>query len=174
MTKAMLPPPNTWLSIDDCAVAYTTLAKLINGKSFPPFAQRYPGKLEAILGSVSQEFGGELLYQTLGSAAAAYFVMMIKDHPFQDANKRSAVLFTDLFISINGWSLTFEVEEMYSLAVLVAEENELTFDEIKEGVEFILSQHLVKVERQPFYKSLAERGQSLYQSLLVRDRAVKS
>jgi death-on-curing family protein len=159
MTKVKFPPPNTWLSIRDCELAYATLAKLLNRRPLPAFSKRYQGRLEAILGAVQQEFAGELLYPTLVEAAAAYFVMVIKGHPFGDGNKRSAVLFTDIFITFNGWSLTLDFAEMYSLALLVAEEHQMSHDELKEGVSEIFAKNIESKNRPPLYEVIRKRGQ---------------
>lgn len=138
MTKAAHQPPNLVLTIADCEIAYTKLSEYFAQNPLPNFAKRYEGRLEAVLGNIQQEVFGKKLYPSIGSAAAALFVLIIKDHPFTDGNKRIAVLLTDFYCMLNKVQLTLSFKEMYSLALLVAEDQKLPFDTLKSQVEAIL------------------------------------
>ncbi|MBI3002865.1 MAG: type II toxin-antitoxin system death-on-curing family toxin [candidate division NC10 bacterium] len=45
---------------------------------------------------------------------------LVKDHPFLDGNKRTAVVSTIVFLRINGYRLTAGKGELYRLALRVA------------------------------------------------------
>ena len=144
MIKEKFPPPSIWLSINDCRRSYEELVRELNGQSFSKWEARFEGRLESIVESVRQEVYGQYLYPTVETAAAAYFVLLIKSHPFKDGNKRSAVLFTLQFLGLNGLTLGLTFKELYSLAIMVASEKELTFDELKLGVTEVISTNIKK------------------------------
>ena len=62
----------------------------------PDFSTRYPNILESCLAAPFQRFSGKYLYSSLISKASVLFYLMIKNHPFQNGNKRIAM--TTLFV----------------------------------------------------------------------------
>jgi len=64
---------------------------------------------------------GEDAYPNLASKAAALMEPLIRNHPFLDGNKRTAVLAVILFHNINGLDLIADQEAVVRLAVDVAE-----------------------------------------------------
>lgn len=86
----------------------------------PPFDTRFPGRLESILGSVKATYNGKYLNSTVLDASASYFYQLIKGHPFQNGNKRIAVLLTHIFLTINGVDFTVSEKSLYNLAMIVA------------------------------------------------------
>jgi len=90
----------------------------------PPFNDRFPGKLESILGSISQTYGGDYLYPSVLDAAAGYLFRLICEHPFYNGNKRVAILFTDIFLYINGLELLFPYQDLYILSTMIAKASE--------------------------------------------------
>lgn len=87
----------------------------------PPFKTRYPEKLEACLGSVSQTFDGKELYPTLVAKAAILFYAMVKNHPFQNGNKRVAVVTLLVFLYANNKWIQTDEQQLYNFAKWVAE-----------------------------------------------------
>ncbi len=65
--------------------------KLTYKEPIPEFSSRYPTKLESCLCVPFQKFSGKDLYPGLLSKAAMLFYLLIKDHPFQNGNKRIAM-----------------------------------------------------------------------------------
>jgi Fic/DOC family len=55
-------------------------------------------------------------YPSVTSKATALFHSMIANHPFQNGNKRTAVLAVDAFLMGNGYALVLTNEQMYELA----------------------------------------------------------
>lgn len=60
-------------------------------------------------------FGREL-FPTLAEKAAALFHSLIASHPFDNGNKRTAVIALDLFLTANNQFLYLENDRMYRLA----------------------------------------------------------
>src|SRR5580658_710935 len=63
---------------------------------------------------------GEDLYPTIYDKAAAYLFCIIKNHPFNDANKRTGCTTAYLFLQANNISIRFSDEDYEDLAVGVA------------------------------------------------------
>lgn len=58
--------------------------------------------LLAVIESIYQSFGGQLLYPTAEEQAANLLYLVVKDHPLSDGNKRSAAALFVTFLSRNG------------------------------------------------------------------------
>src|SRR4030065_1842238 len=86
----------------------------------PDFSSRFPGILEGCLAVPFQQFFGQDPYPTLAAKAGILFYLMVKDHPFQNGNKRIAL--TTLFVLLykNGKWLHVDMNELYHFAVSVA------------------------------------------------------
>ena len=52
--------------------------------------------------------------------AAAYGFGLAKNHPFNDANKRTALIAMRLFLKLNGYDLAVSPEDKYKTIILVA------------------------------------------------------
>jgi len=87
----------------------------------PEFETRSPGKLESCLLTPFQAFGQKDLYPDLITKASILFYLMIKNHPFENGNKRIAVTTLFCFLSLNGKWLKVHKEDLYKFAVLVAQ-----------------------------------------------------
>jgi len=113
------------------------------GESIPSFLSRYPGKLESCLAVPFQAFGGEELYKGLLKKGAALFYMMLKDHPFEDGNKRIALASLLVFIYRNKKWLKVDNQELYNFVIWVTESNPKLKDETLEAIEEFLKSYLV-------------------------------
>ncbi|MCK4820640.1 type II toxin-antitoxin system death-on-curing family toxin [bacterium] len=49
------------------------------------------------------------------------FIFYIKNHPFVDGNKRTALASALTFLRINGWYLKMRPNDLYELTIQVAE-----------------------------------------------------
>jgi death-on-curing protein len=70
------------------------------------------GLLESALARPQATFEGEDLYPDLWDKAADLMESLIKNHPFVDGNKRSALTAVGLFLELNGYTLTASNEEV--------------------------------------------------------------
>ena len=55
--------------------------------------------------------------------AAAYLFGIVRNHPFVDGNKRTALAAADVFLADNGFSLEVDKDDLYQLVLLVAAGN---------------------------------------------------
>jgi len=68
--------------------------------------------LLSALGRPRATFDGKNLYGTMFAKAAALLDSLIRNHPFLDGNKRTAITATVLFLRLNGHSFVVDNEEM--------------------------------------------------------------
>ena len=74
-------------------------------------------------------FTGRPLYPTIYLKAAALIHSLIKNHPFNDGNKRTGFFSTLRFLHINGYEITASHEEIIKFA-LSADTKNLNLEEI--------------------------------------------
>lgn len=102
-------------------IAHNLAKKLMEwDEPIPDFGTRFAGKLESCLKTPLQSFGKKYLYPGLIDKAAILFYLMIKNHPFQNGNKRIAVTSLLTFLFINGKWLKIPKDDLYDLALEVA------------------------------------------------------
>lgn len=66
---------------------------------------------------------GEEMYKGFSQKAAAYFYFIIKNHPFNDANKRTAFISSLVFLAMNDIELDFGGDKLEDLAIETAKGN---------------------------------------------------
>jgi death-on-curing protein len=94
--------------------------------------------LDSALNAPFQTFGGQDLYPTLEAKAAQLAFSLIKNHPFQDGNKRIGIVAMVTFLKRNGLSVICTDEELISLGWGLADG---TFD--KDYLKNWLTAHIV-------------------------------
>lgn len=77
--------------------------------------------LLSAMGRPLATFDGRDLYDGLFSKGAALLDSLIRNHPFVDGNKRTAITSAGLFLQINGYSLQVENEEMVRFTLICAQ-----------------------------------------------------
>ncbi len=105
----------------------------------PDFSTRYTNGLERCLAAPFQSFGGRQLYPGLLKKAALLFYLMIKNHPFQNGNKRIAMTALLTFLYQNKKWLQVDTQELYNFARWVAESNAKLKDDTVRAIETFLS-----------------------------------
>ena len=70
---------------------------------------------------------------------------MIKNHPFQNGNKRIAMTTLLVFLHINGFWIKVDTKELYNFTVWVAESNPMVKKETIQAIEKFLKKYLVKL-----------------------------
>jgi len=78
------------------------------------------GLLQSAVSRPMATFGGEDLYPDIFQKAAALLESLIKNHPFIDGNKRTAISSTGLFLRINGYSLETSQKELEDFTLNMA------------------------------------------------------
>lgn len=94
--------------------------KLKFEEPIPPFSNRFPGKLESCLNQPFVQFDGKDLYDGLEVKAFALFYFCIKNHPFENGNKRFAVAILLVFLALNGKWIAIDAVTLYEIAKKLA------------------------------------------------------
>lgn len=113
------------------------------GEPIPDFESRYPNVLESCVATPFQTFSKKPLYKRLTGKGAMLFYLMIKNHPFENGNKRIAVMTLLVFLYLNRKWLSVTNEELYRFAVGVAAGDPKRKDENLVQIEKFLREHLI-------------------------------
>ena len=87
------------------------------------------GLLLSALGRPQGTFDGKDLYPDLFLKTAALMDSLVRNHPFVDGNKRTAITAAALFLRMNGYRLIVENNEMARFTLTCAQ-SQLSLDEI--------------------------------------------
>ena len=110
----------------------------------PDFSSRFPNLLESCLATPFQSFGGKTLYPSLLSKAAMLFYLLIKNHPFQNGNKRIAMTSLFVFLHKNNKWLKVDTQELYNFTMWIAQSPSQVKDETVRAIEKFLKAHLTR------------------------------
>lgn len=136
------------LSVEDIEYTVHRLAKetLAWQEPIPDWSTRYSDALERSLDQPFQSFGGKQLYPGLLKKSAILFYLMIKNHPFQNGNKRIAMVTLFYFLYRNKKWIKVDDRELYNFAKWVAESNPKLKDDTVSATETFLKSYLANLE----------------------------
>lgn len=127
-------------------IAYNLAKKLMTwDEPIPDFKTRFPHILESCLAAPRQTFAKKNLYRGLIEKAAILFYFMIKNHPFQNGNKRIAVTTLMCFLRKNKKWIEINNQEFYNFAVWVAESNPKVKDATLQAIKKFIVSYLVNL-----------------------------
>ncbi|MCR4410084.1 MAG: type II toxin-antitoxin system death-on-curing family toxin [Candidatus Saccharicenans sp.] len=109
----------------------------------PDFSTRFPNVLESCLAVPFQTFSKKVLYSGLIAKASILFYLMVKNHPFQNGNKRIALTTLLYFLYKNKKWLKVEQQDLYNFIIWVAQSPAQVKQETVRGIEKFLRYHLV-------------------------------
>ncbi|MBE0478868.1 type II toxin-antitoxin system death-on-curing family toxin [Candidatus Aerophobetes bacterium] len=109
----------------------------------PRFSTRFPHVLESCVSVPFAEFFGKKLYPSILSKASILFYLMIKNHPFQNGNKRIAVTTLFVFLYKNKKWLKVDTYQLYQFTVWIASSPAQLKNEVVKSIESFLRLHLV-------------------------------
>jgi len=139
--------PNTvWLSSQDFEYLCFNFAReqMTFDQPIPDYSTRNSALLESSLGSPKQTFAGQLLYPTLIEQSTILFYSLIKNHPFENGNKRIAVMSLFTFLALNNKWISIPPLKLYKLAFHVAGTNSNDKESVLRFIQKIIKNHLIK------------------------------
>ncbi len=102
-------------------IAFHLAQKLMEyDEPIPSFGTRFPEVLESCLATPFQKYEKKYLYRGLIRKAANLFCLMIKNHPFQNGNKRIATTTLLVLLHKNKKWLHTSHDALYAFSVRVA------------------------------------------------------
>ncbi len=137
------------LTIQEVEYVAHTLAKqfLEWGEPIPDFGTRFPGTLESCIMVPFQTFARKNLYKGLVEKAAVLFYLMIKNHPFQNGNKRIAMTTVFYFLHRNGWWIEVDNQKLYNFAKWVASSDSEVKDATVDAIKKFFKTYIVRIEK---------------------------
>ncbi len=127
-------------------VAHSLAQELMTwDEPIPEFRTRYPKVLESCIDTPFQTFGKKPLYGGLSGKAAILFYLLVKNHPFQNGNKRVAMTTLLYFLAKNKKWLKVDNQEFYNFAKWVAASNPKFKDETVRAIEKFVRIYLVSL-----------------------------
>ena len=111
----------------------------------PDFTTRFSNILESCVAMPFMKVGGKYLYRTLIARASILFYLMIKNHPFQNGNKRIATTTLLMFLHKNGKWLRVDTQSFYNFTVWVAQSPAELKEQVVMGIEKFVQSHLVNL-----------------------------
>ncbi len=124
-------------------IAFELAKKLmVWDEPIPDFGTRFPNILERCLVAPFQTFDGKDLYTGLVKKSAILFYLLIKNHPFQNGNKRIAVTTLLVFLFDHKKWLKVDNQELYNFAKWVAESNPRLKDATTDAIEKFIGLYL--------------------------------
>jgi len=135
-----------YLSIKDIEYTAFRLAEETMGwnEPIPAFDTRFKNKLESCLETPKQSFGGKQLYSGLTNKAAIQFYLMIKNHPFQNGNKRIAMTTLMVLLYRNKKWIKVDTQELYNFTKWVAASNPKLKDTTIEAINAFLKLYITE------------------------------
>jgi death on curing protein len=105
---------------------------------------RNTGKLESSITQPFQEIGGQELYPTLVSKASMLYYFCIKNHPFEDGNKRMGIFALIMYLAKNGYWLDTTNEKLFDMTVYTAASSMKDKDEVVKKIEEFVESSMVE------------------------------
>ena len=137
------------LNIIDIEYMSHSLAKetMTWSEPIPDFSTRYTDALERSIEAPFQSFSGRQLYPGLLKKVSILFYLMIKNHPFQNGNKRIAMTTLFVFLFKNKKWLKVDTKELYNFARWVAESNPKLMNATLSAIETFLKAYIIELKR---------------------------
>ena len=134
-----------WIRLSDFEALCFNLARqhFTFNQPIPDFITRSPRVLESCLETPLQQFGGKVIYPTLEKKLAILFYLLIKNHPFQNGNKRIALTAVLIILFLNERWLDAMPWAVYRLAIVTAESESKGKDKMLKRIRAFMKRHTV-------------------------------
>ena len=108
----------------------------------PDFKTRFPNIPESCIAAPFQAFQEKSFYPGLTDKAAILFYLLIKNHPFQNGNKRIAMTTLFVFLHKNKKWIKVDTQELYNFTMWIAESPAKFKDETISAIRKFLLGHI--------------------------------
>jgi len=109
----------------------------------PDFKTRFPSILESCIAAPFQAFQAKSSYPGLVDKAAILFYLLIKNHPFQNDNKRMAMTTLFVFLHKNKKWIKVDTQELYNFTMWIAESPAKFKGETMSAIKKFLVEHII-------------------------------
>jgi death-on-curing family protein len=112
----------------------------------PDSSTGFANKLESCLITPFMKFGGRHLYPSFADKAAIMFYLLIKNHPFQNGNKRIAIAVLLALLGKNGKWLDAEPVALYNFTAWIAESPPEAKEGTVQAIRDFIARYMTKLE----------------------------
>lgn len=127
-------------------IAFRLAKELLEvNEPIPDFSTRFPNILESCLAVPFQKFSRKDVYPSLIEKTAILYYLMIKNHPFQNGNKRIATMTLFLFLFKNKRWIKVDNTELYNFSMWVTQSPAKLKDAVIEGIKKFLLTYIIKL-----------------------------
>lgn len=135
------------ITVKDVEYIAFRLAKemLTFNEPIPDFSTRYPNILESCVATPFQKFSKKDLYPGVLLKASILFYLMIKNHPFQNGNKRIAMTTLFVFLYRNKKWIKVNTQELYNFTVWIAQSPPKVKEEAVKAIEKFLKTYTINL-----------------------------
>ena len=128
-------------------ISFSLAQKLLSfNEPIPNFSTRFPNILESCLAIPFQIFLGKSPYSNFIAKASILFYLLVKNHPFQNGNKRIAMTTLFVFLYKNNKWIKADSQELYNFTMWIAQSPADAKDESVRATENFLRKHMVKIQ----------------------------
>lgn len=128
-------------------IAFRLAKELLSfNEPIPDFKTRFPNILESCLAVPFHTFLGKSLYSSLIQKASILFYLIVKNHPFQNGNKRVAMTTLFVFLHKNKKWLKVDTQELYNFTMWIAQSPPRAKNETVKAIENFLKDHIVALK----------------------------
>jgi death-on-curing family protein len=125
-------------------VAFSFAKKLMTwDEPIPAFGTRFPNILESCIETPFVQFGGKDLYRGLIGKASILFYLLIKNHPFQNGNKRIAVMTIFYLFHKNEKWIRMSNIDLYNFARGIAKSKPGSREKITVQIQNTLKKYII-------------------------------
>ncbi|MCH7755911.1 type II toxin-antitoxin system death-on-curing family toxin [candidate division KSB1 bacterium] len=114
-----------FLECDDIIEIHSVLIKKYGGHE----EMRDKNLLHSAVNQPQQTFAGQFFYKSIPTMASIYAYHLAGNQPFMDGNKRTVFTASNVFLKLNGFSLSASSQEVYLLFIDLANKRK-TKDEL--------------------------------------------
>ena len=112
----------------------------------PDFSTRFPNVLESCLATPFQTFTGKSIYPDFIGKASILFYLMVKNHPFQNGNKRIGMTTLFVFLHKNKKWLEVDSQELYNFTMWIVQSPPRFKEETVRAIGKFVKAHVVGLE----------------------------
>ena len=128
-------------------VAFSLAQKLMTyDEPIPEFGTRFPNILESCIDTPFMQFNKKDLYRGIIGKASVLFYFIIKNHPFQNGNKRIAVMTMLYLLYKNNKWIKMSNENLYNFAKGIAKSKPASREKIIIQIQKTLKKHLTDLK----------------------------
>jgi len=129
-------------------VAFSFAKKLMTwNEPIPDFGTRFPNILESCIETPFTQFAKKDLYRGLIGKTSILFYLMIKNHPFQNGNKRIAIMTALYLFHKNGKWIQMSNEDLYNFAKGIAGSKPTSREKIIIQIQTTFKKYLIDLKK---------------------------